>query len=246
MQIPLGWRLVQEAPNGVRHYHAARLPESKRGGDIYELPAGQDGVARTITCVKRRWWRGGDRWKAEDGQGRSLGTSRWEYLVTTTDAATGLTTRLDTRTLQIQVSTPLLTETKPLPYGTQHIDRRALCETIEPDGRLDVISNSYTRTDRTVHKLGAAIGARPTVTDSEHHHDHTRVSAQGVVEATIENQRFLKNPVSMRVEAQLGADGTLRIENDVVHLPIAPAAIAQRQNGLPAPLNEETMKSAGF
>jgi len=130
----------RRAANGVTHRHEERR-------DTYDLPAGTDGVAQSITVDQRPWWRGGAKAEARDAAGHLLEATAYKHEVYVVDAASGITTRLNRDTLDLEVSAKPRISSSTMPGASDMTWQTDMQETLAADGTVTV------RTNRETHHL---------------------------------------------------------------------------------------------
>jgi len=222
---------TRAAGNGVRHWEAGSRPEIQDRGDIYVLPEGQDGVPRQITVVPRKWW-GGGKLEALDGSGNPLKIKRWASDLMVTDAKTGVTTRLNPETLEVTVSSELITRTRPIMSGSREIRDCKLSERLAPNGDIFVRTNYHGVEERMVYGMVREMPPTETmVVALDEDYEETVIPADGpTVSRQMHRQRHQEPVEKAIVLSHVDQSGDLTIDrpgadDEIFHLFIPPHAL---------------------
>lgn len=224
---------TQAAANGVKHWAAGSRPEIQARGDVYELPAGVAGVPEHITVIPARWGMFGGEASAADAQGHALQVTAWPEAIRVVDAASGTVTTVDRESLQVTISAPVLSTTRPMLSGARTVSQCALQETLEPDGTVKIRTGYRSTEERVVY---AAVREMPptesmTVALDEDYQLTTLSPEKGPQTRVISRSRHEDPVVKGSLESRVDESGDLTLDFDDGHeerwhLFVAPHAVA--------------------
>lgn len=217
--------------SGVRHYGTGSLPEIERKGDVYELPVSAPGLPKRITVIPSNFIGFGGHVDAVDASGQHLKVKAWENEVRVTDTRTGITTRLDRNTLDVVVSEPIRSKTRPMPYGVTVTTDCRLEQRIGADGDIRIRTGYHGYQESVGYNPVRDMPATDThsgITVHDEQYDETLISGTDpIVTRSMETHRHAEPVVKQARPSRIDQSGDLIVtrpdgSEETFHLFVAP------------------------
>jgi hypothetical protein len=189
-------------------------------------------VPQQITVVPRKWWGGGGKLEAVDARGQRLECKQWDSVVTVLDARSGTTTTLDRQSLDVTVSTEILSKTRPMLSGARTISACKLQQSIKANGDIRVRTNYNAVEERVVYGMAREMPANCEMTVAlDEDYEETNIPSNGSAHtAVVHKQRHMDPVETSLLSSRADQSGDLVVTRadgteEITHLFIAPHAL---------------------